>query len=82
MTLGRGLVQHHAPAESRGRILSIFTLGLMGGGPLGAVAYGFLAKAIGPHMAVLVPGLLMLATLALVYALSPLRSLDEDRRGA
>lgn len=81
MTLGRGLVQHHAPAASRGRILSIFTLGLMGGGPLGAVAYGFLAKAIGPHMAVLAPGALMLAILAAVYAMSPLRHLDDDRPG-
>ncbi|NBU29612.1 MAG: hypothetical protein EBS42_15790 [Caulobacteraceae bacterium] len=79
--MGRGLVQHHAPAASRGRILSIFTLGLMGGGPLGAVAYGFLAKAIGPHMAVLAPGALMLAILAAVYAMSPLRHLDDDRPG-
>ena len=77
MTLGRGIVQQHAPAESRGRILSVFTLGLMGGGPLGAVSYGFLAKAVGPHLAILVPGLLMLILVASVYFLSPLRHLDE-----
>jgi MFS family permease len=78
MTLGRGIVQQHAPAESRGRILSVFTLGLMGGGPLGALAYGFLAKAIGPHAAIMVPGLLMLTLVAGVFFLSPLRHLSED----
>jgi len=78
MTLGRGLVQQHAPAESRGRILSVFTLGLMGGGPVGAVAYGFLAKAFGPHLAILVPGFLMLGLVTTVFLLSPLRHLSED----
>ena len=78
MTLGRGIVQQHAPAESRGRILSVFTLGLMGGGPLGAVSYGFLAKAVGPHLAILVPGLLMLTLVACVFTFSPLRHLNED----
>ncbi|MDB5472087.1 MAG: hypothetical protein JWR84_3647 [Caulobacter sp.] len=78
MTLGRGLVQQYAPAHSRGRILSVFTLGLMGGGPLGAVAYGFLAKAVGPHLAILVPGFLMLGLVSVVFTLSPLRHLNED----
>ncbi|WGM40132.1 MFS transporter [Caulobacter sp. NIBR1757] len=78
MTLGRGLVQQYAPAVSRGRILSVFTLGLMGGGPLGALAYGFLAKAVGPHTAILVPGLLMLGLVSAVFTFSPLRHLDED----
>lgn len=78
MTLGRGLVQQYAPADGRGRILSVFTLGLMGGGPLGAFAYGFLAKALGPHTAILVPGLLMVGLVAAVFTLSPLRRLAED----
>lgn len=78
MTLGRGLVQQYAPAESRGRILSVFTLGLMGGGPLGAVCYGFLAKAFGPHASILVPGVLMIGLVTTVFFLSPLRHLDED----
>lgn len=78
MTLGRGLVQQFAPAESRGRILSVFTLGLMGGGPLGAVVYGFLAKAFGPHASILVPGVLMVGLVTCVFFFSPLRHLDEE----
>lgn len=60
MTLGRGLIQQNAPEAVRARVLSVFNLGLMGGGPLGAVVDGALAQAIGPHMAVLIPGGLML----------------------
>ena len=60
MTLGRGLMQQHAPEALRARILAVFTLGTMGGGPLGAVADGALAQAFGPHVAVLIPGALML----------------------
>ena len=77
MTLGRGLVQQHAPPEKMARIISIFTLGLMGGAPAGAVFYGVLAHAIGPRAAILAPGVLMLVIVAAVAAFSRLRHLDE-----
>lgn len=73
MTLGRAIVQEHAPDAMRARILSIFTLTLMLAGPLGAFAYGFLARAIGPHQAVLFPGLLMLAIVGSVALFTDLR---------
>jgi len=75
MTLGRGIVQEHAPAHARARILSIFTLTLMATGPLGAVAYGYLAHAVGPHTAILVPGFGMLTVVAFVYLFTDLRRL-------
>lgn len=75
MTLGRGLVQEHAPPDKRARVLSIFTLGMMGGGPLGAVVYGVLAHEIGPRAAILVPSILMGVIVAAVAARSRLRSL-------
>jgi MFS family permease len=75
MTLGRGIVQEHAPAAARARILSIFTLTLMATGPLGAVAYGYLAHAIGPHAAILVPGFGMLTIVTGVYLFTDLRRL-------
>lgn len=76
MTLSRGLVQEYAPADRRARVLSIFTLGQMGGGPIGAVAYGVLAHAIGPRLSILVPALGMLAIVAGVAARSRLRTLE------
>src|SRR5258706_4237603 len=70
MTLSRGLVQEYAPPDKRARVLSIFTLGLMGGAPVGAVAYGFLAHAIGPRTAILIPSVGMLTIVAAVAAFS------------
>ena len=77
MTLGRGLVQHHAPPEKLARVLSIFVLGNMGAAPAGALAYGFLAHAIGPKTAILIPGFGMLAIIGAVAVFSKLRRLDE-----
>ena len=77
MTLGRGMVQQYAPPESRGRVLSVFTRGMMGGGPIGAAVYGYLAGAIGPRTAVLVPGALMLALVGLIAWRSRLASVGE-----
>ena len=82
MTLGRGLVQHHAPPEKLARVLSIFVLGNMGAAPLGAVAYGFLAHAIGPKIAILIPGFGMLAIVGAVAVFSKLWRLDEAEAGA
>jgi len=72
MTLGRGLIQSHAPESVRARVLSVFNLGLMGGGPLGAVADGALAQAIGPRAAVLIPAVLMLVLVGIIVSLTRL----------
>ena len=77
MTLGRGLVQKYSPPDKVARILSIFTLGNMGAAPAGAVLYGVLAHAIGPHAAILFPGLGMLVIVAAVALRSQLWSLAE-----
>ena len=77
MTLGRSLVQHYAPPDKVARVLAIFTLGLMGGAPAGAGFYGVLAHAIGPHAAILFPGLAMLLIVGSVAVFSRLRHLDE-----
>ncbi|WP_397399328.1 MFS transporter [Phenylobacterium sp.] len=79
MTLGRSLVQQYAPADKVARVLSIFTLGTMGGAPAGAVLYGVLAHAIGPHAAILIPGVGMLIIVSAVTAYSQLGRLDEAR---
>jgi len=65
ITIGRGVVQELAEEHLRARILSVFAFAFMAGGPIGAVAWGFLAGAIGPHNAILVPG-----SIAIVMALA------------
>jgi MFS family permease len=78
MTLGRSLVQEYAPPDRIARVLSIFTLGMMGGAPAGAVAYGVLAHAFGARISMLIPGGLMLVIVIGVLAFSRLWQLDEE----
>ena len=56
---GRTLFQSHASEAHRARVLSVYTLGVMGAAPVGSVASGFLATPLGLH-----------ATLALDAALA------------
>ncbi|HBA41877.1 MAG TPA: hypothetical protein DCZ07_02780 [Alphaproteobacteria bacterium] len=66
MVMGRTLVQAAAPADHRGRVLSIFQLGYMGGAPIGALLIGFAIDRIGPINAILIPtiGMIVLILIA------------------
>ncbi|HEY5645034.1 MAG TPA: hypothetical protein VIS76_03755, partial [Pseudomonadales bacterium] len=46
-TLARTIVQESAEPAFRGRILSVFTLGMMGSAPIGAIVLGFVIEAFG-----------------------------------
>ncbi len=45
----RTLFQQHASEENRGRVLSVYTLGLMGSSPFGSFLSGALAEPLGLH---------------------------------
>ncbi len=47
MSAGRTLFQEAAPASHRGRVLSVYSLGFMGSGPLGALFSGLLVEHFG-----------------------------------
>jgi predicted MFS family arabinose efflux permease len=67
MSMSRTTVQEYAPPAHRARILSIYQLGFTGGMSFGALIVGFIAHALGPRLATLVPAALMLLVmLALV----------------
>ncbi|MEQ1889181.1 MAG: MFS transporter [Alphaproteobacteria bacterium] len=66
MIMSRTLVQGAAPAERRGRILSMFQLAYVGGAPLGSFAMGLLIDAMGVVNAALAPA----AGLALVLVVA------------
>ena len=46
-TTARAIVQESASPEFRGRILSVFNVGLMGSAPLGAIVLGWIIEAFG-----------------------------------
>ncbi len=52
-TLARTIVQESAEPEYRGRMLSVFTLGMMGSAPIGAIVLGGIIEAYGTLNALL-----------------------------
>lgn len=75
MTMNRTIIQESAPASHRGRILAVFQMGVLGGGPIGALISGFLIELWGPQNAVLLPAAGMIVMLLLVCLISPIWSL-------
>lgn len=75
MTQSRTVVQIVAPATHRARLMSLFQLGLSGGGPIGAFLTGTICSVWGLKAALLVPALAMLVLIALVLLRSRLWSM-------
>ncbi len=55
MTMPRAIVQEASPESHRARLMSVYSLGMMGGMPIGAIGLGWCVGEFGPHDAVLVP---------------------------
>ncbi|MCC8432733.1 MFS transporter [Reyranella aquatilis] len=75
MTQSRTVVQIVAPATHRARLMSLFQLGLSGGGPIGAFLTGTICSIWGLKAALLFPALAMLVLIALVLLRSRLWSM-------
>tara|TARA_B100000575_G_scaffold98914_1_gene78950 strand:+ start:31 stop:390 length:360 start_codon:yes stop_codon:yes gene_type:complete len=58
LTLARTIVQESATAEFRGRVMSVFTLGLLGSAPIGAIVLGSMIETFGTLNALL-PAMLL-----------------------
>jgi MFS family permease len=70
MTMSRAIVQEASPESHRARILSVYSLGMMGGMPIGSLLLGWCVGVLGVRNAVLVP----VACMALVLVAMRLRS--------
>ncbi len=75
MSMARTIVQESAPASHRARIMSVYSLGMMGGMPFGSLLMGYVIGAFGPHLAALVPVLGMAVAVAWIAAKSDLWTL-------
>ena len=67
MSMSRAIMQEAAPEGQRGRVMAFFSFSLMGAGPLGALACGYLVEAVGAALA-LVAAASGVFALALVVA--------------
>jgi MFS family permease len=72
MTQSRTVVQIVAPPTHRARLMSLFQLGLGGGGPIGAFLAGTIAALWGVKVAMLLPAVAMLVLIAVVLLRSRL----------
>ncbi len=75
MTQGRTIIQIVAPPTHRARLMSLFQLGLSGGGPIGAFLAGSIAAVWGTKAALTVPALSMLVLVTVVLVRSRLWSM-------
>lgn len=55
MTMSRTIVQEAAIASHRARVMSVYSLGMMGGMPIGSFTLGVVTEWVGVRNAVLVP---------------------------
>jgi MFS family permease len=67
MTLSRAIVQEASPPTHRARLMSVFSLGMMGGMPVGSAVVGVLVEHIGVQNAVLINSGGMLLVLTYLY---------------
>jgi MFS family permease len=70
MTMTRAIVQEASPETHRARIMSVYSLGMMGGMPIGSLLLGWCVEVFGVRQAVLVP----VVGMAVVLVLLRLRS--------
>lgn len=85
ISMGRTIMQESAPEDYRSRVMSIFSLGAMGGTPIGALIMGFVAQYLGP-LSGLVVAVLGACSCAValwlttdLYRLEPLRNVRNDQ---
>ncbi len=67
INLSRSVFQQLASPEKRARVLAVYQLGIMGGGPAGSLLSGFSSGWVGPHATLLVAAGSMSALLAIVW---------------
>lgn len=72
MNQSRAIVQAAASDSHRARVLSVFQIGSMGGGPIGAIFIGYVISAVGPLNAVLVPSSFMVVLWLIMFFFSEL----------
>ncbi len=79
---GRTLFQSHASHTNRARVLSVYTLGVMGGAPIGSLLSGFLATPLGLHgTLILDAGVALAIALSVAATTSLWRTLEHAEPG-
>jgi predicted MFS family arabinose efflux permease len=82
ISMSRTIVQGAAEQRYLGRVLAVYSMGFMGGAPIGSALVGFAASELGARVAALIPATgLTLAAIALAL-LTPLWRYRSEPAGA
>ena len=83
LSITNSTIQSYVPDELRGRVMSLYTLALIGSGPLNALLAGTLANAVGAPLTVAISGGLMAVAVVIIASRHPgLLNLDTTEEPA
>ena len=77
MSLGRAIIQESAPDSHRARALSVYSLGTLGGMPVGSVLMGWFIVVVGPLQSFLVAVTGVAVTVAFVWTTTDLKRVER-----
>jgi hypothetical protein len=77
MSTSRTITQSSSEPAFLGRVLAVYSMGFMGGAPLGSFVIGILASAHGPRAAAMAPAIGLATAAILLAALSPIWKLER-----
>jgi MFS family permease len=72
MSLSRSIVQAAASPRYLGRVLSVYSMGFMGGAPIGSAVMGFAIAKLGAQTAALIPAIGLAVACIILAATTPL----------
>ncbi|MES1200643.1 MAG: MFS transporter [Pseudomonadota bacterium] len=72
ISMSRTIVQGATDTKFLGRVLAVYSMGLLGGAPIGSLFVGVAAEHLGPRLGALFPAFGMLIAATLLAALTPL----------
>jgi MFS family permease len=76
ISMSRTIVQGAAAEAYLGRVLAVYSMGFMGGAPIGSALIGFGADHFGPRLVSLAPGVGLLVAASVLAATTPLWKLQ------
>jgi len=72
ISMSRTITQGAADQQYLGRVLAVYSMGFMGGAPIGSALVGFAASELGPRTAALIPGVGLASAAVALAVMTPL----------
>jgi MFS family permease len=79
MSASRTLTQAAAEPRFLGRVLAVYSMGFMGGAPIGSALVGYASALMNPRLAALIPGFGLAIAIALLVVFSPIWKLHATQ---